>query len=149
MCTDDGDDRNAESICFSDCDLFFLDVDDKDGIGKTRHCLDTGKVLIKTLTLAIEFDAFLLGQFLVATVSLHTFEILEPFDRLLDRLKVSEQTTKPSLIDVILSALFRLFANGVLCLSLGADKENCFAFVFSDEIGHEGDCLAKHSLSLL
>ena len=53
------------------------------------------------------------------------------------------------MIDEILSALFGLLANGVLRLSLGADEQNCFAFVLSDKVGNESNCFAEHSLSFL
>src|SRR6185369_1710528 len=149
VCVDHGDDRNSEAVRFSDRNLFLLHVDDEDAIGKAVHRLDAREVLVQALALAIELDALLLGHLLVATISLHAFEIFEPFDRLLDRLKVSEQTTEPSLIDVILTTLLSFLANGVLRLSLGADEENCLAFVLSDEIRDERDRLAEHSLSLL
>src|SRR5678815_5991753 len=83
------------------------------------------------------------------TIGLHALQILESFDRLLDRLEVGEQATEPALVHEILTALLRFFANRVLRLSLGADKENSLAFVLSDEISHEGDRLAKHALSFL
>src|SRR4029078_11865446 len=123
--------------------------DNEDAIGKAIHRLDAREVLVETLALAIELNALLLSNLLVAPISLHAFEILEPFDRLLDRLKVSEQTTEPSLIDVILTTLLGFLANSVLRLSLGADEESCLAFVLSDEIRDERDRLAEHSLSLL
>src|SRR6185503_4502564 len=132
-----------------DCDLFFLDVDDEDTIGKAIHRLDAGEVLVQTLALAIKLDALLLGHLLVTTISLHALEILESFDRLLDRLKVCKQTAEPSLIDVVLTALLGFLADGVLRLSLGADEENSFAFVLSDEIRDESDRLAEHSLGFL
>src|SRR6185369_3484502 len=60
-----------------------------------------------------------------------------------------EQTTQPALVNEVLTALLSFFANRILRLSLGADEENCLALVLSDEIGDEGNRLAKHSLSLL
>src|SRR5689334_3401489 len=149
VCIDHCDDRNSEPVRFGNCNLFLLYVDDEDGIGEAIHCLDAGEVLVETLALAIELDALLLRHLLVAAISLHAFKILQPFDRLLDRLKVSEQAAEPSLIDEILPALLGFLANGVLGLSLGADEENCFAFVLSDKVSDECDRLAEHSLSFL
>ena len=53
------------------------------------------------------------------------------------------------MVDVVLTGTFGFFADRILRLSLGADKENCLALVFSDEVGDKRDRVAKHPLRFL
>src|SRR5205085_7399159 len=71
----DGDDGYAEAVGLLDGDVLLAHVYDEERVREARHVLDARQVLLKNLALAVELDALLLRQFLVATVGLHRFEV--------------------------------------------------------------------------
>src|SRR5205085_8226523 len=143
------DDRDAEAVGLLDGDVLLAHVYDEERVWEPRHVLDARKVLLQSLALAVELDALLLRQLLVAPVRLHRFEVAQPLDRLLHGLEVREQAAEPALVDVELPRPLGLLADGVLRLALGADEEDVAPAVFAHEAGDERDGVAEHLLRLL
>src|SRR6266542_1702058 len=69
--------------------------------------------------------------------------------RWLDGLKIGKQSAKPSLIHIILTGAFGLFAHGFLGLAFCADEQDRLAAIFSDHIRYGLQRFAKHLLCLL
>src|SRR6185436_6495755 len=113
------------------------------------HRLDTRKVLVQALALAIKLNALFLRQLFVATIGLHRLKLLETLDGLLYGLEVGEQAAQPALVNVVLTSSLSFLAHRILRLSLRANKEDGLAAVFCDCSAYKSERVAKHSLRLL
>jgi hypothetical protein len=82
----------------------------------------------------------LLRERLVAAVGRHGLQLAQASEAPLDGGEVGEQATQPALVDVKHAAALRLFGNGVLRLTLGADEQHGAAL--AGEIGDEVERLA-------
>src|SRR5579884_374674 len=100
------------------------------------------------LALALQTRCFLLGAAFIGIVSRHGIKVFQALDGALHGGDVGEQAAEPALVNVELSGARRLFGDGFLRLTLGADKQNRLALRrhFTD-VAHgvfeELECLLK------
>ena len=122
-----GNDRNAQSLGFGNGDMLFAGIDDKEGSGELGHIFDTTEVALKFDALTVESDDFFFGKFFEGAVFFHLIDVTKTIDALLDGAEVGQCSTQPTMVDEVLIGTHGLFFDDLLCLSLGADKENFFA----------------------
>jgi hypothetical protein len=132
---DDGDDRDAELARFAHGDLLVAHVDHEYGRRQRVHSLDAAERLLEFLQLAGETEHLFLRVFGRRTRRSDLFEMLEPFDRLLDRLEVREHAAEPALRDGRHAATCRFGRDGLAGCALAADEEQRAAV--GDELAHE------------
>ena len=120
----DADDGNLQLPRFVDRDLFLAGVDDEERIGQARHVANAFEVLLKLLLFLFDLRDFLLGERVVAAVGFHRLEVAQPREAPLDRREVGQQPAEPTLVHEEHPAPLCFFRHRVLCLPLGAHKQD-------------------------
>src|SRR6185436_783533 len=144
---DNSDRGDAEFVCFVNRDFFLVLIDDKDHVRQASHIANASQILLERRVLTIESEPFLFGQRIGSSIGSHRFDVLHSLDRFLNRLKIRQQPTEPTLVDVILAAAFGLFLNRVLRLTLCADEHEALAI--HRLLGYKLDRFLEKPLGLL
>jgi hypothetical protein len=121
---DDSDDGDLEALGFGYGDRLTGGVDDDDGIRLLLHVTHAVEVAVKLVLLTTKSGKFLLRHGLVFRCTLDVLKILETFHRVADSGEVGEGAAEPAVVDVVLAGSFGSFADGILCLTLAADKKD-------------------------
>src|SRR3546814_13162480 len=119
---ENGHNRNAQRICFLDCQLFLVGIDDKHDVGDTAHVADTAQRKFKLVTFAGELQHFLLGKAMGIARKL-LFQRFEALDRLRNCFPVGEHAAQPAMVDKVLARFACSLGNWVLRLTLGSRSE--------------------------
>ncbi len=111
---------------FVDRDLFLVGVDDEHQVGGAAHIADTAESLVELFALALEVQAFLLGEALSFAAE-DLIELAQALDRVGDRLPVRHHAAEPARVDVVLGRTLGAVGDDLGRLALGADEENAAA----------------------
>ena len=106
--------------------MFVNGIDHEEGIRQTFHVLDAAKGAVHLAALALQANALLLGQVRFFIGQQH-LDLFEAFDRLPDGAEVGHRAAEPAVVHVEHATALGLFANSILSLALGADKEHVAA----------------------
>src|SRR5262249_36950475 len=96
--------------------LFLVGIDYEDDIRQHLHIAYPSEVLFQSRMFALQTESLLLCESVESAVGAHLLDVFHPLDRFLNRLEVCKQASQPALIDVVLTAAFRFFFDGILCL---------------------------------
>ena len=122
---DHGHHRDAQLSRLLDRDLFLIGVDDKNGVGKLLHTLDSPQGLLELFFFPSETQHLFLRQGLDdLRVVLHFLKPPQSLDALADGRKVRKGPAQPAVVDMEHPAPLRLFPNRILGLLFCAHEED-------------------------
>ena len=135
ICVDDSDDRNIQFSGFADRNVFVIDIDNKQDVGKCPHFLDAAQASLEFVAIASQPQHFFFVQVIEAALFFHLFEIGKPLHGLLDRFVIRQHAAEPAVADKGHITAISLRTNRLSRRTLGADKEYVAAV--------SNDCLDK------
>ncbi len=118
--------------------MFTHHIHNKYQIRDSLHIADTGKVGLQALDLAINEQAFLLGEAFDLTGLVHAFQFFKLLDTIEHGRPVGEHAAQPALGHVGHAAANGFFCDGFLRLSFGAHEQDVPAL---------GGCIAHQVVS--
>ena len=128
VAVDDGDDGDSQTSGLVHRNVFLVEIDDEERLGKPRHLLDPFKRLSVLGHLTIDARELLLGERPDPLLVIQEGEmLLEALDRLLDGAEVGEHPAQPAIADVELLGPTGLPLDRDASLSLGGDEEHLAA----------------------
>ncbi len=103
--------------------LFFVGVDDEQGIRKPAHLADTAERAFQTIAFAIKSKQLFLGQATSLLVEL-LVKGAQPTNRVRDRTPIGQHAAEPTVIDEILPAAFGRGGDRLLRLAFGTHEKH-------------------------
>ena len=133
---DESDDRNAEALCLTHCNILAIDVYDKNYIGHIGHVDDTRQVACQLGGFATKGGSFALAALCQLARLFELGKFLHAINALANRLIIRKGPPEPTLRDIVHISGLASAANNILRLPLCADKQNLTAIGnnFIDEI---------------
>ena len=112
-----------------------------------RHFFDTTQEFFKTSALFIKKSDFFLRKHVKNSVFFHAFYFFQTSNTFLDRFPVSESSTQPTVVDVVLTCTFCFIFYSISSLLFRTNKQD--NRIVSSSITHKIICLICKFYSLL
>ncbi|AMO50498.1 Hypothetical protein AKI40_4121 [Enterobacter sp. FY-07] len=123
--------RDTQVVCFFDCDVLVVSVDNEQSVRQTAHVFDTAQAVFQLVQFTSAHQRFFLGQLVEGTVLRLSFQVFQTFDGLTNGFPVSQHTAQPTMVHEELVAVQSSFFHRFACSAFSTNDQD-FAFARSN-----------------